>query len=245
MTIMRPLLFILLGLAISTVIDAGALYYAGKTPQGRAFIRDFLVAQSKKSISTPAGASALTAASTTPPGILPIPQAYATREYFLAINNVIQDLFAINATNERLGPLLDVLNQQTLSCSYAGFYEAMGQAHRLANKNQTLASQLAFHLTELATANVQTKDVVTKANTQALVVAGTAFTASLQTYASAANGLLAGDTPTSAQIADFQSKVNAATGASQSFADAFKPLLQRIIDANRAAIEAASSTPVR
>ena len=240
MTILRPLLFILLGLAISTVIDASALYYAGKTPQGRAFIRDFLVSQNQAGVITQ-----VSAASTTPPGILPVPQAYATQEYFVAINNVIQDLFAINTTNERLGPLLDTLNRQTLSCSYAGFYEAMGQAHQLANKNQTLTSQLAFHLTELATANVQTKDIVTKAGTQALVTAGTAFTASLQAYASAANGLLAGDTPTSAQIADFQSKVNAATGASQSFADAFKPLLQRIIDANRAAIEAASSTPVR
>jgi len=228
MTILRPLLFILLGLAISTVIDAGALYYAGKTPQGRAFIRDFLVSQNQAGVITQ-----VSAASTTPPGILPVPQAYATQEYFVAINNVIQDLFAINTTNERLGPLLDTLNRQTLSCSYAGFYEAMGQAHQLANKNQTLTSQLAFHLTELATANVQTKDIVTKAGTQALVTAGTA---------SAANGLLAGDTPTSAQIADFQSKVNVATGASQSFADAFKPLLQRIIDANQAAIDAASTT---
>ena len=236
MTIMRPLLFILLGLAISTVIDAGALYYAGKTPQGRAFIRDFLVSQNQAGVITQ-----VSAASTTPPGILPVPQAYATQEYFVAINNVIQDLFAINTTNERLGPLLDTLNRQTLSCSYAGFYEAMGQAHQLANKNQTLTSQLAFHLTELATANVQTKDIVTKAGTQALVAAGGAFTASLQAYASAANGLL-GDTPTSVQIADFQSKVNVATGASQSFADAFKPLLQRIIDANQAAIDAASTT---
>ena len=101
MTILRPLLFILLGLAISTVIDAGALYYAGKTPQGRAFIRDFLVSQNQAGVITQ-----VSAASTTPPGILPVPQAYATQEYFVAINNVIQDLFAINTTKERAEPLV-------------------------------------------------------------------------------------------------------------------------------------------
>ena len=243
MTKSRVALLIAVVLLFNTALDLGVSYLLAKTPAGQALLRDFLVNQSQKSFAVLSPALG-TSTPSIPPGVLPVPENYATRDYFDAINNVLQDIFAINATNAQLGPLLDILNRQTLSCSYIGFYEAMGQAHQLANKNQTLVSQLAFHLSALASANVQTKDAITKADTLALVAAGSAFTASLQEYASAANGLLIGDTPTSAQIAEFQSKVNAATGASQSFANALKPLLQHIIDGSQAVINS-SSAPAR
>ena len=241
MSTLRTLLFILLGIAFGTTLAVVGAYFFAKTPAGQALLRDFLINQSQKSfavLSTALG----TSTPSTPPGVLPVPESYATRDYFDAINNVLQDIFAINTTNARLGPLLDILNRQTLSCSYVGFYEAMGQAHQLANKNQTLVSQLTFHLSALASANVQTKDAITKADTLALIATGATFTASLQEYASASNGLLIGDTPTSAQISEFQSKVNSATGASQSFANALKPLLQRIIEGSQAVINSSSTT---
>ena len=119
----------------------------------------------------------------------------------------------------------------------------MNEAHQLADKNQTLISQLGFHLSALAAANTQTKDAITKTDTQALVTAGTALTGSLQAYAAAVNGLLAGDTPTSAQIAEFQSLVNVATGASQSFANALQPLLEHIVAADQQL--SATSTPAQ
>ena len=242
MSILRTPLFILLGVVCGAALATGGAYIFAQSYSGQAILRDFLVAQSKTMLAAQAPVAVATSTPSTPPGILPIPEKYATVDYFNAINNVLQDVFALNAVSAQMGPLLDTLNRQTLSCSYVGFYENMGRAHQLSNKNQTLISQLGVHLSALAAANVQTKDIVTKANTQALVAAGGAFTASLQAYASAANGLLAGDTPTSAQIADFQSKVNAATGASQVFADALKPLMEHILEGVQAAIDAASTT---
>ena len=243
MTKSRVALLIAVVLLFNTALDLCATYLLAKTPAGQALLRDFLVNQSQKSFAVLSPALGPSTPSI-PPGVLPVPESYATRDYFDAINNVLQDIFAINATNARLGPLLDILNRQTLSCSYVGFYEAMGQAHQLANKNQTLVSQLTFHLSALASANIQTKDAITKADTLALIATGATFTASLQEYASASNGLLIGDTPTSAQISEFQSKVNSATGASQSFANALKPLLQRIIEGSQSVINA-SSAPAR
>jgi len=241
MSTLRTLLFILLGIAFGTTLAVVGAYFFAKTTGVQALMRDFLVNQGQKSFVVLSPALG-TSTPSTPPGVLPVPESYATHDYFDAINNVLQDIFAISATNEQLGPLLDMLNRQTLSCSYVGFYENMGLAHQLANKNQTLVSQLTFHLSALASANVQTKDAITKADTLALVAAGASFTDSLQEYASAANGLLIGDTPTSEQMAGFQSKVNAATGASQSFANALKPLLQRIIEGSQAVINASSTT---
>jgi hypothetical protein len=244
MAVTRSLLYILLGVVVGAAVALVGAYFFAKGASGQVILRDFLVGQSKPVVETQAVVTKPTssAASSTAPTVLLVPKTYATQDYFLAINNVLQDLYAINTTNTQLGPLLETLNRQTLSCSYIGFYEAMGQAHQLANKNQTLVSQLSFHLTALAAANTQTKDAVTKANTQALVAAGTSFLTALQGYASAANGLLAGDTPTSAQIADFQSKVNSVAGSSQAFATALKPLLSHIVDADKAV---ASSTPVK
>ena len=243
MTKSRVALLIAVVLLFNTALDLGASYLLAKTPAGQALLRDFLVNQAQKSFVVLSPALG-TSTPSTPPGLLPVPESYATRDYFDAINNVLQDIFAINVTNAQLGPLLDMLNRQTLSCSYVGFYENMGRAHQLANKNQTLVSQLTFHLSALASANVQTKDAITQADTLALIATGAVFTSSLQEYASASNGLLIGDTPTSAQIAEFQSKVNSATGASQSFANALKPLLQHIIDGSQAVINS-SSAPAR
>lgn len=242
---LRPFLFMFIGIALGVILALGAAYAFAKNAAGQAMLRDFLVAQNKAALAAQP-AFAPQAASSTPPATLPVPAAYATEEYFVAINSVIQDLYALNTVNLQLGPLLDQLNRQTLSCSYAGFYELMGQAHKLANKNQTLVSQLGFHLSALATANAKSKDIITKAGTQALVTEGSAFTAALQEYAALLNQLLIGDTPTAEQVSGFQAQVNAVAGASQKFADELKPLLQHIADGDRAIINAAaSSTPAR
>src|SRR3989344_2662063 len=243
MTKSRVALLIAVVLLFNTALDLGASYLLAKTPAGQALLRDFLVNQAQKSFVVLSPALG-TSTPSTPPGLLPVPESYATRDYFDAINNVLQDIFAINVTNAQLGPLLDMLNRQTLSCSYVGFYENMGRAHQLANKNQTLVSQLTFHLSALASANVQTKDAITKADNLALIATGAVFTSSLQEYASASNGLIIGDTPTRAQRAAPHSNENSATGASQSFANALKPLLQHIIDGSQAVINS-SSAPAR
>ena len=164
----RVALLILIVLLLSTALDLGGTYVIAKTPSGQAMLRDFLVMQSKATLAAQRAAATSTAvvATSTQPGILPIPKTYATQDYFVAINNILQDLFALNAVNTQMGSVMDTLNQQTLSCSFGGFYEAMGQAHQLADKSQMLVSQLTFHLTALAAANTQTKDAITKADTQ-------------------------------------------------------------------------------
>jgi len=170
---------------------------------------------------------------------LPVPESYASYDYFISINNVINDIGLINNVNVMLGPVLVQLNQKTLSCTYNSFYDLMNQARTLANQNQALAAQFIVHINALTAANTQTKDVITKVDTQALVAAGQSLGTALQTYATGVQNILYGDMPTSAQVAELESQVNSAMGASQSFADALKPLIKHIGEGAQAVIDAA------
>ncbi len=244
MTWLRPTLLVLLSVIAGFVLDAAVSYWFATTQSGQAIVRDFLVAQTKKDVT----ANMATVASSTPvykTGILPIPASYANTDYFTAINNVLSDIALVNNANVALAPLLLQLNQKTLSCSYQGFYDLMGQARASANQNQALAAQLTIHINALAAANTATKDTITRSQTQTFVATGQTLGTALQAYATDVQNILYGDTPTSAQIAEFQSQINTVKGASQTFADALKPLLQHIIEGDQAVIQAASSTPAK
>jgi len=217
----------IIGFFLALALGAAAEYWFASTPAGQALLRDFLVSQTQKQ----ANADIADIASSTlvyKTGTLPIPESYATTEYFLAINNVIADIALINNASIELAPVLERLNLQTLSCSFNGFYDLMGQARAVANRNQALASQFLMHISSLSSANVKTMDAITKSQTQALVTAGQTLGAALQTYVTNIQTLLYGDTPTSAELAEFEAKMTSVVEASQVFADALTPLLQHI-----------------
>mgnify|MGYP001560190942 CR=1 FL=1 len=240
MSRLHSILLIVLSLVAGFALDAGVTYYAATTPKGQALLRDFLVAQTQKNA---AALPPLVASSTMvyTQRTLPVPESYTSYDYFIAINNVINDIGLINNVNVTLGPVLVQLNQKTLSCTYNGFYDLMNQARTLANQNQAMAAQFLIHINTLATANAQTKDAITKVDTLALVAAGQTLGAALQNYATGVQNILYGDTPTSAQVAELESQVNAAMGASQSFADSLKPLIKHIGDGAQAVIDAAAA----
>jgi hypothetical protein len=241
---LRTTLLVLLSVIIGFAIAAGAIYVLALTPGGQGLMRDFLVIQTaKREAALPTATASSTPVYKT--GILPIPESYATTDYFTAINNVLSDIALVNNANMALAPLLTKLDAKTISCSYDGFYDLMGQARALSNQNQALAAQFIIHMTALAAANTETKDAITKSDTQTLITAGQALGSALQTYATSVQNILYGNTPTTAQIAEVQSQVNTAQGDAQTFADALKPLLQRIIAGDQAVIDAASSTPAK
>ncbi len=232
-----------IGFIAVLILEIGVGYWFVTSSTGQGIMRDFLVSQIGKRI---AAEPAITA----PPAplyqktTLPIPERYATYDYFIAINNVIADIALINNANLELGPALDDLNTKTLACSFNGLYDLMGRARVLANRNQALAAQFLMHINSLAAANAKTSDAVTKSQTQTLVSAGQILGESLQAYGTGVQTLLYGDTPRSDDIAKFQAQVAATIDASQVFADALKPLLAHIgkeIDR----LSAASSTPAR
>jgi hypothetical protein len=237
----RSIGLVLITFVVGAVLDFGTAYVAGTTPQGQMFLRDFLVAQEQKAAAAEPAATS-SAQMLYPQRLLPVPQSYANYAYFIAINNVVADIALINNANVELGPVLVTLDQKTLSCSYDGFYDLMDNARTLANKNQALAAQFVMHLNDLAAANTQTTDAITKSETAAAVSAGQALGASLAQYATTVQNILYGDTPTSAQIAALQSQANAVQGASQTFADALKPLVAHIGDADQALIKAAATS---
>ncbi len=216
-----------IGFLTALALGAAVEYWFATTPAGQALLRNFLIVQTQKQ-------AVISDTDTTIPtpvyktGTLPIPESYATTEYFLAINNVIADIALINNASIELGPLLERLNLQTLSCSFNGFYDLMGQARAVANRNQALASQFLMHISSLSSANVKTMDAITKSQTQSLVVTGQTLGEALQTYVTNIQTLLYGDTPTSAELAEFEVKMTSVVAASQTFADALTPLLQHI-----------------
>ncbi|MDE2071304.1 MAG: hypothetical protein KGI70_01050 [Patescibacteria group bacterium] len=226
MRILRTIGITLLVFVLSTALDAGVLYWAGTTPQGQRMLRDFLVAHYQ----APQAPASIPQATSSQQAYFPIPKEDATEDYYLAFNNVLRDTYQLNDVNTQLGPVLDQLNQLTLSCRYTDFYDLITEARQLANRNSTLAAQFNLHISALGEANVKTSDALIKSTTNSTVTAGQALGGALTTYAAAIQDLLYGDTPTSAQLSDIQNKVAALEGASQNFADALKPLLQRIGD---------------
>ena len=130
-----------------------------------------------------------------------------------------------------------------LTYTFDGYYELMGQARQSSNLNQALVAQLAVHLSGLATANVLTKDAITKLGTQTVVTTGQSFTSMFDTYNSSIQTFLYGDAPTQSQIDDMGQKQENVLNASQAFADALKALLEHILAEDLRISAAASTTP--
>lgn len=239
----RAVGIVILSLLIGFAADAGATYWFATTPQGQKVIRDFLVKQTtlaaqREGVATPE----VSLASSTPP-TLPVPKTYASESYYLAVNNVLRDIFEIDKVNNELGPILEKLNTATITCTFERFYDLMGAARALANRNDALVAQFGVHLNSLQSANTATTDALTKTQTNTLVESGRTLHGALKTYAQALQELLYGGTPTSAQIEDFQQKVIATTGASQNFSDSFKPLFEHMLQELKRIV--ATSTPER
>lgn len=239
MSTWRALGILLAGIVIGIVVlAAGGYTYAG-TANGQGLLRDFMVAQAQQAAQQPpqgssnqsalsATSTAIAVAATSSPIVL-IPKTYASQDYFLALNEIVSDITAINQNNVALGPVLEQLNALSLSCSYQNFYDLMTQARALADKNQVLTAQFGQHLIALNAANMATADAVLKSDTFALITPGQAFGQQMQTYASAVQSLLYGGTPTSAQLTTFQNTVAQTADASQAFAAVLTPLLNYIV----------------
>ncbi len=230
-----------LGFVIGVALVGGGLYVFVHSAPGLSFIRDLLVAQATRQY---AGTTLASSSLLYQKSALPIPQSYADYDYFLAINNVINDVALVNNANIELGPVLEQLNEKTLSCNFEGFYDLMGTARSLSNKNLALSTQFAVHLSALASANARAKDALLKSQTQDAVAAGQSLTEALEAYGSEVQSLLFGSTPTSGQLTELSTKVAAASAASQNFGSAFKPLLERILSEDKR-LSSATSTPIR
>ena len=225
---------------VSLVAELGGEYWFATTPTGQGILRNFLASQAQKD----AAQYDTTEVSSTPiykTGVLPVPSAWVTTDYFTAVNNVINDIALLNNANIEINSLLNKLSIKMLTYTFDGYYELMGQARQSSNLNQALVAQLAVHLSDLATANVLTKDAITKLGTQTAVTTGQSFTSMFDTYNSSIQTFLYGDAPTQSQIDDMGQKQENVLNASQAFADALKPLLEHIL-AEDLRISAAAST---
>lgn len=235
------LLVLIAGLAA----DTGAEYYFATTPMGQGILRDFLVSQVQKQAAEFDAAAASSSVKYYKNGVLPVPVAWVTDDYFDAINNVLSDTTLLNNASVELNPLLDKLNLKSLSCSFDGFFDLMSQARASANHNQALAAQFVTHLQSLSAANAKTQDAVTKTQTQKSTETGLVLASKLKAFDDKVQALLYGDTPTSADLTELQQRIADALAASQSFADAFGPLVQRIVEEDLRLTAVASSTPAR
>jgi hypothetical protein len=154
-----------------------------------------------------------------------VPKAYASEAYYVAINNVVNDVNELNAVNVSLAPVLDQLNTQSLSCNFNGFYGLMTNAQDLVAKDQALTTQFASDIAALNAANADTTDQTTKTDTATAVAAGQQFQQELESYTSELSEILAGGVPTSAQVSGLSVAVNAAHDASAQFSTDVQALI--------------------
>lgn len=238
----RGLSLILVGVIVGAIAALAGGYYVLASPVGESLIRNYFVPRPEVAApeqNTPAPSSVATSSPQTNASstVVLVPKAYANEAYYVAINRVVDDINKLNAVNVSLAPVLDVLNTQSLSCDFRGFYDHMTTARDLVDQDQTLTAQFASDLSDFSTANAATTDATTKTYTADAVSAGQALQQRLQTYTSTLSQILIGDVPTSAQTTELTNEVTATHDASQLFSTKMQVLLEHFGEAVQNAIQ--------
>jgi len=162
---------------------------------------------------------------------IPVPKAYASAQYTVALNNSLRDVAIIAASSSELSTLLITINNQSLAHNYSGFFDLIVQAkHRVAVQKAQVA-RLGQDLTALSVANQQTKDPTTKAQTLDLVTKGQALQTQLSSYTTALDQLLSGSVPTASQIDDLKNQANKLQDLATDFANSAKTIEQYLLKA--------------
>lgn len=232
------LLWFFTGLIVGAAVMVVAAYFAMQNTNFQNWLRNYFVTVSIQQFSqintsTPPVQSlkSFETASTT----IAVPKAYATQDYYTAINNVYFDYSNMIQVGGQIAPLFAKLNTQTASGDYGGVIDLAVQIKQLISKEKEIANSFGQHLVSLSVANQGSKDPVTKSLTQDIISSGNVFRDGVAPYFDALDGIFSGKPPTSADIAHVTTLAQKTTENLTDFKGKFQLVLNHFKDAATAA----------
>lgn len=236
MTIARILGAFLLGLLVGAAAGAVGLVLFLRTDAGAGVIAQYIATQPQWPSIAPAQSASTTQAVqqfVSGAANIPVPKAYASAEYTLALNATLRSTALIAASSTELAQVLLTINNKSLQHDYSGFFDLIVQAKAQVATQHERVAVLGQDLTALGAANQSTTDATTKSQTTELIAQGQALQAALQAYTDTLDQLLSGSVPTPAQIQSVQDQATALQSVALSFAAASKALEQHLLGARQ------------
>lgn len=231
--VLRGVLWLIPGILLGALLILVAEYFAMQHPTFQNWLRNYFVSLSVTQFGdvtpqvTPPSLQSLQTASTT----IAVPRAYATADYYTALNNLYFDYMNMITVGSQIGPLFLKLNSETAGGNYGGVIDLAIQIKTLIAQEKQITNDFGQHLVALSVANQESKDAVTKSLTQDLISAGNAFRAGLPPYFEALDGIFSSPTPSSDEVA----RVTALTQKTIEDLNTFKVKLQLVLDHFKAA----------
>ncbi len=229
------------GLVVGAALIIVGAYFALHNTAFQNWLRNYFVSVSIQqfsqiSTSTPPtqNLQSFATASTT----IAVPKAYASLDYYTALNSVYFDYNNMVAVGGQIAPLFAKLNTQTASGDYGGVIDLAVQIKQLIAKEKDIANSFGQHLVSLSVANQATKDPVTKTLTQDLISTGNTFREGVAPYFDALDGIFSGKPPSSEDIAHVTVLAQRTTENLLAFKAKFQLVLNHFKDA-------ASATPAQ
>lgn len=221
--------WLVVGLLIGVCLAAVAAYFAMRNEAFQHWLRNYFVnisiqqfsegVDSKTTSEVPLKSFAT--ASTT----IAVPKAYATVDYYTAINKVYFDYSNLITVGGQIAPLFNKLNAQTVGGNYGGVIDLAIQIKTLIAKEKEITVSLGQDLVALSVANQQTKDAVTKSLTQDLISTGNIFRDNLPAYFDQLDSIFSGEPPSKEKIAQVTASAQTTTDNLTQFRAKFQLIL--------------------
>lgn len=230
---LRGFLWMIPGILLGIILSFVGGYFALRHPVFQNWLRNYFVSISVNQFGqvtpqvAPPSLQSLQTASTT----IAVPKAYATAEYYGALNSVYFDYTNMINVGSQIAPLFVKLNSETAGGNYGGVIDLAIQIKTLIAQEKQITTDFGQHLVALSVANQASKDAVTRSLTQDLISAGNNFRAGLPAYFEALDGIFSSPTPSSEEVA----RVTALTKKTIDDLNTFKSKLQLVLDHFKAA----------
>jgi hydrogenase maturation factor HypF (carbamoyltransferase family) len=157
---------------------------------------------------------------------LPVPKAYGTQQYGVALNTSLRQVAIIASSSAQLSTLLIAINNKSLAHDYTGIFDLVVEAKSDIAQQKDQVATLGQDLAVLSQINQSTPDATTKSATQDLIAKGNQLQVSLTTYNATLAKLLNGAVPTTQQIDDLKAQATALQGYATEFTAAAQTLEQ-------------------
>ncbi len=221
-------LFIILGIIAGSAVGAGATI--------------FILREAVSMPNTTALYKTVDTDNTTLPlhtGTILIPKALVSEEYHILLNRIVSTINqATTNNNEKIVPLMKMLDQKSKNSEWSGIFDIILSAKKEIKENEELVAGIQADINTLKDINILTtldKDIL--GQTVALLELGNPLTNAFIGYFETLGQFLTGKAPTQDLIDSLEEKITNLAGAGKDFQQKLNILLstvkQKISDASR------------
>lgn len=220
------------GILVGAALAVLGMFVLVRSDAGQQMLRSYYTAQAQQEIiknattATPQGNGTSGVASSSVAVVL-VPKAYATQNYYLAINGTVNAYNTIAADSEKLAPLLITIRSRASSGDFDGIVNWVIEARTTINDVQRATAQFNQGLSALQVANQTTTDATTKSLTYDLIALGGPLHSDFDQLWILLAATLDGSGPSAQVLADISAQQQKVTADSAAFSAKVKELLAR------------------